>query len=90
MEPLAMERAFFEQSLDDWLARYPEMFALVKGEELIGTFDTIENALTEGVRRFGNTPFLVRRIVAHAPVNLSPAYDLGILHAHPAFTITGK
>ena len=90
MEPLQVERAFFERSLETWLRIYPDKFALIQGESLIGVFDTDLAAVAEGARRFGKTPYLVRRIIAGAQFSQPLAYDLGILYAHPAFTISGQ
>lgn len=37
-------------------------FALIAGENLLGTFDTYSDALDEGYRENGLKPFLVKRI----------------------------
>ena len=89
MEPLKTEREYFARSLEEWLKLYLNKFALIKGEELIGTFDTDMSAVAEGARLFGNAPFLVRRIVPGDQVLNAPAYTLGILRANSAFAISG-
>jgi hypothetical protein len=80
---LDTELRFFEKNRAEWLKRAPGKWALVKGEALVGTFDTAENAYIEGVRRFGNVTFLVKQILASDPVESSPALMLGVLNAHP-------
>lgn len=55
---------------------------LVKDAELIGAFNTIDDALAEGARRFGLTPFLVRQVTATKEKEIDiPALKLGILRA---------
>lgn len=80
------EVKYFNESLDDWLKRFPGKIALVKGRELIGTYDTEGEALVEGARHYQLQPFLVRRIVRHQPDIIVPALTLGILSANPTPT----
>ncbi len=80
---LEQERQFFEQHRAEWLTKFPGKYVLVKGEELIGTFDTVDDALTEGARRFGLESFLARRVEqGEKEINI-PALALGILRANP-------
>lgn len=78
---LDIELAFYEEQRADLLARHAGMFALVKGRELIGVFNTIEEALGEGARRFGLDSYLIRQVAATEPEVRVPAYTLGILKA---------
>lgn len=43
-------------------------FALIAGEDLLGTFDSYEDALNIGYDRCGLQPFLVKRIEANESV----------------------
>ncbi len=79
---LDTERQFYAENLAKWLSQYPGKFVLVNGQELIGTFDTAEDALTEGARRFGLKPFLVRRVQEQQEEISVPALTLGILRAN--------
>lgn len=79
---LETERQFYSENLASWLTQYPGKYALVKGRELIGTFDTNEEALAEGARRFGLEPFLVRRVQEKQEDVSIPALTLGILRAN--------
>ena len=78
---LEQERQFYKENFADWLSRYSGKFVVVKGRELIGVFDIIEDALAEGARRFGLEPFLVRRVQEQADQINIPALSLGILRA---------
>jgi len=81
--PLQEEREFFETNRDQLLHAHRGKFALIKGAELIGTFDTDETAYTEGVAKFGTAPFMVRRIEETDPTAQFPALVFGLLRAHP-------
>ncbi|MBI2432065.1 MAG: hypothetical protein HYV26_04270 [Candidatus Hydrogenedentes bacterium] len=78
---LADELKFFEVHQSDLFARAPRKFALIKGSQLYGCFDTQDNAYEEGARLFGNQPFLIKRILLEEPIESIPAYTLGLLHA---------
>ena len=77
---LEQERQFYSENLDKWLTQHAGKFVLVKGEELLGAYETYEDALAEGARRFGLQSFLVRRVGdVEQEVNI-PALTLGLLH----------
>ena len=80
--PLETEINYFEAHKNEWLEHHENKYALVKGEELVGTFDTMEQAYLIGVERFGNEPFLIRKIQLEQPVEHLPALTLGIIHAN--------
>jgi hypothetical protein len=84
---LEQERQYYAEHLAEWLAQHPGKFVLIKGSELLGIFNTIEEALAEGARRFALEPFLVRRVQKDQEEVNVPALTLGILRAnstHPA------
>lgn len=71
------ELSFFERERMRLLNRANGKFALVKGEELIGIYDTEMDAVRAGYRQFGNEAFLIKHIVeADIPLNFT-AFDLG-------------
>lgn len=80
---LDVERKYFEKSFPEFQTRYPGKILIVKGEEVIDAFDTIEEALAEGVRRFGLESFLVRQVAVPIKEISIPALTLGILRADP-------
>jgi len=61
---LELERETYEAHRDELLAQALGKFALVHGSEVVEVFDTKTDAITSGYGRFGNTPFLVKEIVA--------------------------
>ena len=79
---LEKERQYFSKHHAELISRHLGKVVLVKDEELIGAFNTIEEALAEGARRFGLTPFLVREVTASEEKDINiPALTLGLLRA---------
>lgn len=78
------ELHYYDEHLDDWLNQFPGRFVLVKGNELVGTFDTEDEALAEGARRFGLSSFLVRCVDPVPPEVWIPGLTLGLLNADHA------
>jgi hypothetical protein len=80
---LETERAYFSVHAKEWASQAPGSFVVVKGEELVGTFSTLDEALAAGAHRFGLQPFLVRQLGV-APERITiPALTLGLLSANP-------
>lgn len=79
---LQQELDFFNVHRERWLQDHKGKFALIKGTELIGTFDTAENAYVAGVERFGNVPFLIKQVLERELEGHIPALTLGLLRAH--------
>ena len=79
---LQKEVDFYETRLEDLLSKYEGKFVLIKGEEIIGIFDTERLAYTEGLEKVGNRPFLIRKIgnLEEQRVML-PALVLGLIDA---------
>jgi len=63
-ELLKTELKTFEEHREELLGRASGDFALVHNSEVVGTYKSKEDAITEGYRRFGNVPFLVKQILA--------------------------
>ena len=75
---LRKELKFYEQHRDRLLREHTNRHLLIKGSELIGSFTTADQAVSEGVRRFGVGPFLVRLAGTDTPTATVPALSLGI------------
>jgi hypothetical protein len=60
--------ATLEKELETYRQKLPSMlseegkFALVHGDQVVGTFDTYPDALSEGYKLFKLEPFLVKQI----------------------------
>jgi hypothetical protein len=76
---LERERRVYDAHKADLLTSSAGQFALVHGDELIGTFTKFSEAYEEGVRRFGLEPFLVQQILAEETAMQLPALYVGAL-----------
>jgi hypothetical protein len=56
-------------------------FALIKGSELLGLFDTDMDAYQVAISKFGNVPFLIIRVSREEEQYWIPALELGLLDA---------
>lgn len=66
---MALEReiAVFEKHILELLP-HEGQYAVVCGEDVRGPYETYEKALEAGYGEFGLTPFLVRQIFEHQPI----------------------
>jgi hypothetical protein len=86
---LETERDYFDKHRDDLLRQYPGKFVVIKEEQLLGAYDTIQDALAAAAREFGMVSFLVKR-TDEVPQEVSiPALTLGLLRADPPHTTGG-
>lgn len=60
--PLQEEILAFEEMKADLLKHHYGKFVVFKGKELVGAFDTFDNAAREAIQRFGNGPYLIRQV----------------------------
>jgi len=75
---LDAELRFFEAHRTELVARAEGKYALVKGNELAGIFESQTEAIRAGYEKFGNQPFLVKQIsVVDIPLNFT-SFNLGI------------
>lgn len=75
---LKKELEYFKKNIIDYLKHYKNSFVLIKGNEFGGSFTTEKEAYDEGVRKFGNEPFLIKQVLdKEETVSFSSLY-LGI------------
>lgn len=79
--PLETELALFARMKEQLLSSHEGKFVLIHGEEFVGAFDSAENAYSAGVARFGQEPFLVKKVTAREEVYRNQALSLGLIHA---------
>jgi len=84
---LEQEQAYYAEHLTDWLSQYVDRFVVVKGESLVGVYNTMEEALADGARRFGLQSVLVRRVQPVQEEVKIPALTLGLLHADSSHSV---
>lgn len=79
---LEQELEFFNSHKQELLEHHRNQFALIKGNQLIGTFTTWEEAFDAGVKQLGNVPFLIKRVQEEEEVVQFPALVVGGISAH--------
>ena len=80
-EMLEQERDYYDAHLQEWLQHMAGRFVLIKNADLVGTYDTVEDAITDGAHRFGLQSYLVRRVEQQQEAVSAPALMLGLLNA---------
>jgi predicted RNA-binding protein with PIN domain len=61
---LQREQATYETHRADLVERAAGKYALIHGDEIVAVFDTQADAIGDGYRRYGNTPFMVKHVEA--------------------------
>jgi len=64
---LETEIAAFERQREELEKHHKGKFVVLRGEEMIGAFDTFDNAAREAVSRFGRGPYLIPQVSAPPP-----------------------
>ena len=80
--PLETELRYFEAKKEELLRHHEGKYALVVGEELLGVFDSREEAYKFGIEKRGNVPMLIKQIIRDEPTETVPALTLGLFRAH--------
>ncbi len=70
-QQLMAERQIFEQHLPAWRSQYLGKYVLIKGQEVVGFYDSLDSATKEGFKRFGLDDFFVTRIDPTEVVNVT-------------------
>jgi len=66
------EKAAFEKARDELVAENSNKFVLINGDEILGVYDTENDAIGAGYDKIGLAPFFVRQITAYDdPVHYS-------------------
>jgi len=63
-QPLEEELKVFQHIEKELAASAPGKYVLIKGQNLIGTYNNQNDAIAEGYTRFGNVPFFIKHIPA--------------------------
>ncbi len=76
---LEQERQLYDAHAAEWTREHPGKFVVVKNDEVVGFFDTLDEALAAGGSRFGLQSFLARRVGEVQETVSVPALSLGLL-----------
>jgi hypothetical protein len=64
----AREEALFEENLDRWMESQPEKWMAVKGDQVLGPFDTDQEAFGAAIRTWQTDEFLLRQVTREVEV----------------------
>ncbi len=75
---LETEWRYFNEHRAEFLEQAPGKYALVKGDTLVGMFDSEVSAIRNGYEKLGNVPFLVKQVTeVDIPLTFT-SFDLGV------------
>ena len=79
---LATEKAYLKEHQEELAEKYRDrQYLVIRGETVLGAYETYEQGVDEAVENFGKGPFLVRSVYHPEdpePISI-PALSLGIL-----------
>ena len=70
-QPLDHEAEVFAAHIAEWRTSHLGEVVLIKGNDVVGFYSTLEEGFNAGTARFGLEPFLIRQIVPTDIVNVS-------------------
>lgn len=65
---LGRELARYEAERAGWLPEHEGEYVLIKGDDVLGFFETRDQALSSGYARFGVVPLFVHQVLAVEPI----------------------
>jgi hypothetical protein len=77
---IAREEAAFEKVRERLVREHCGKLALIHGDDVVGVFDTADDAIVEGTRRFGGARIVVKEIIAPGPPDFISLVDVN----HPS------
>ena len=69
---LSREQAAYEAHLPRWLQEHGAAHVLIKGDEVVGFYQTRDEALEAGYAQFGIVPLFVKQVAASEPIHHIP------------------
>jgi len=68
---LTKETKVYNARLEEWRKTNMGQFVLIKGESVIGFYDSLTDAFSAGIKRFGLDDFFIKQIIPRDAVNVS-------------------
>ena len=69
MNALEKEMATFDDHLPEFLMSSMGKFVLIKDTEVVGIYDSYQDAMTAGYKQFALVPFLVKKVAPSEQVS---------------------
>ncbi|MBI3292432.1 MAG: hypothetical protein HYZ73_06450 [Elusimicrobia bacterium] len=62
--PISLEHEYqvFNQRRPELVSKGEHKFVVIKGDKILDIYTSYEDALKDGLRQFGNVPFLIKEI----------------------------
>ena len=79
---LEKELKIYQENLPEWNKVHSGKIVLIKGDDVVGFFDTFETALNEAAQKYGLDSYLIRRVALEQEEIVVPALTLGLLSAN--------
>lgn len=68
---LGLERKIFDEGINEWRTSRLGKYVLIKGENIIEFYNSLDEAFNEGSNRFGMDDFFIEQILPSNAVNIS-------------------
>lgn len=78
---LKTELAYFNRIEKDLLPKHKGKFALIKGKNLAGLYKTPRSAYQKGLKKFGETQFLIKEVVGKENIESIPTITHRLIRA---------
>lgn len=79
--PFQEELNFYRRNKKTYLSKYKNQYVLIKGKRNFGNYINEEEAYKAGIEKFGNEPFLIKKVEEHESPEVIPTLTLGIINA---------
>ena len=73
---LQKEYDFFLAHLNEFSEQHLNEFVVIKGEQVVGFFNSYEKALRDGLKQFGNVPFFIKEVQEEKEVHFFHGIDV--------------
>ncbi len=73
---LQQEYDFFLAHLNEFMKTHLNEFVVIKGDKVVGFFNSYEKALRDGLKRFGDVPFFIKEVQEEKEVHFFHGVDV--------------
>ena len=75
------ELQYYKTHKEELLKRHANKYLVIRGDRLLGVYDTDIDAYKAGLEEFGNVAFLIKKVTKEEEVIRFPALVLGVVNA---------
>lgn len=68
---LELERKVFDDHIEEWRSSHVGEFVLIHGKEVVGFYDSLQKAFSQGTELYGMADFFIEHILPAETVNVS-------------------